>query len=274
MRGPAIGRVGSSERSFLEALRVQARVIWALMVREAMRKFGHENLGFFWILGEPLLLTLSVMLMWSVIQGKNGHGHSIGIIPFALTSYTMLTLWRHVVQGSVHAMRNNAGLFFHRNVRFLDILIAKCALEGLGGGAAFMVAYIPLALFGVVEPIDDPLLLIGGWLMMTWFAFAFGLTLAALSEISEPVERFVAPIMYVTLPLTGGFYMVEWLPETAQKIVLWSPLVHAFEMYRGGFFGPSVPTTWDLSYLAFCCIVMTAIGLPLAREAQKHLRLE
>jgi len=259
-------------RSFLQAFAVQRRVIAALMIREALSRYGHENLGFFWVMGEPLLLSVGVMVLWTITGGT--HGHGIGVIPFILSGYSMLTFWRHCVGHSVHAMRHNIGLLFHRNIRFLDILIARIWLDSVGGLAAFTIAYIPLYLIGVMEPIYDPLVCLGGWFLLSWFGFGFALILAGVTELSEPVERFVQPIMYVTLPITGAFYMVNWLPESAQRIVVWSPLVHAFEMFRGGMFGPDVEARWNAIYLIFCCICTTAIGLPLVREAQKHVRME
>lgn len=259
------------KRGVIEAGSVQLRVISALMIREALTRYGHENLGFFWIMGEPLILTVGVMIMWS-LAGHHTSG-DIGLVPFVLTGYTMLTLWRHCVAKSVHAMRANIGLLFHRNVRFIDILIARATLESLGGLAAFFVAYLPLTLLGVFEPMHDPLLLIGGWFFMTWYAFSFGMVLAAITELSEAAERFVPPIMYISIPITGAFYMVSWLPETAQKVVSWSVLVHMFEMFRSGLFGPKMIAHWDLGYIVFHCVLTTAISLPLIRKAQYHVKM-
>lgn len=272
MTSQFVEQSGPRQRSFRQAFAVQRRIIAALMIREALSRFGHENLGFFWIMGEPMVLSIGVMIMWYFTGGT--HGHGIGIIPFILTGYSMLTLWRHCVSRSVHAMRQNVGLLFHRNIRFLDILVARICLESVGGLAAFAVAYLPLWLLGYMDRMYDPLICLAGWFLMTWFGFGFGLILAGVTELNEAAERFVNPIMYITLPLTGSFYMVTWLPDSAQRIVKWSPLVNAFEMFRGGMFGPEVEAQWDVTYLVLSCICVTAIGLPLVREAQKHVRME
>lgn len=263
-------RPGLGKTTFRQALAVQRRVVVALMIREALARFGRDNLGFFWIIGEPMILTTGVMIMWSMTGMTHGHG-GMSVIPFALTAYSLLTLWRHISQGSIKVMRHNAGLLFHRNVRTLDILIARTALESVGGLAAFFIAYLPYNLLGYVDTMEDPLLVIGAWLLMTWFAFAFGLIVSALSELSEAVEQFVPPILYITLPLTGAFYMVHWLPVSLQ-IVKWSPLVQFFEMMRCGMFGSTVPTEWDAGYLALWCLALTAVGLPLVHVAQRHIR--
>lgn len=271
MRFAELPMANGPQQSFMTALNVQRRVITALMLRDALMRFGHENLGFFWLMGEPLLMTCGVMVMWS-FAGMD-HGHGVGLIPFVLTGYTMITLWRHLVGHLVHAMTHNAGLMFHRNVRMLDVLVAHVILESLGGLAAFFIAYIPLYMWGAVPPIHDPLLLICGWAVMTWFGFGFGLFLAGLSEFSEAVARFIPPLMYISIPITGAFYMLSWLPEKAQKVLSWSPLVHPFEIFRAGLFGPDVHAKFSIPYMVVVCTIMTAVGLATVRAAQKHVEV-
>lgn len=256
---------------FASGLKRQAHVVSALMIREALSRFGHESLGFFWVMGEPLLLTCGVMVLWSV--SNNTHGGEVGVIPFALTGYSFLTLWRHITGKSVHGMRYSANLRFHRQVKYLDILFARYFLETIGILSAFFIAYVPLLLLGYIMPLRDPLVFFGGWFLTAWFCIGFGLILAALSEISEPLERFVQPLMYITLPLTGAFYMVDWLPVQAREFLLWSPLVNGVEMFRSGLFPEDIPTEWDAGYLALCAFGTTAVGLPLVQYAQKHVQM-
>lgn len=258
--------------SLWRSFQKQRSVIKALMLRQVIDRYGHENLGLFWLMGEPLLLTLGVMLMWTLI-GLH-HGDGIGIVPFALTGYTMLTLWRHVIGLMIRALSQNASLLYHRNVRFIDILISRVVLEAVGGLSAFFIAYVPFYLLGYVGAIEDPLLFVGGWVLMALFSFSFGLVLAGLSELSDVAERFIQPLMYLTLPITGMFYMVAWLPPAAQKLVVWSPMVSCFEMFRAGLFGSVVQTYWDAQYVLIWCLALIAIGLPLISYAQKHIEME
>lgn len=260
------------EHGYFSALAIQRRVIGALMIREALGRFGHENLGFFWIVGEPMLMTSGVMLMWSLTGIEKGH-EGIGIIPFALSGYSLLTLWRHISGKSVHALRQGAALLFHRNIRLLDVLIARAALESIGGLAAFFITYVVFNLLGYIETLEDPLLVISAWLLLTWFSFGFSLIIAGITEIVEPVGHFIPPLLYLTLPITGAFYMVHWLPESVQDLLWWSPLVQFFEMFRAGMFGSHVPTEWSVPYLVIWGLLLTSAGLPLVQKAQKHVKL-
>ncbi len=254
---------------FLGSLALNAQIIGALMMREGTMRFGHENLGFFWVIGEPLALTGGVMAMWTV-SGQT-HGHGIGVVPFALSGYTMITLWRHLSGRAVHAIRGNMGLLFHRNITLFDVLIARSMLELVAILAAFFIAWTPLMLLGVIEPMSDPLLFAEGYLLQGWFAFSVGLIITALSEKYEVAEQFVPPLLYITLPFTGCFNMAAWLPPRWREAVLWSPLVSNVEMLRQGMFDRETIAYYYPTYVIGWCLVLTAIALPLLHNARKHV---
>lgn len=262
----------AARRSLRGAMRVNVRVIGALVMREASSRFGRDNIGIFWIMGEPLILTLGVMGIWTISGGT--HGHDIGLVPFILSGYIMLTLWRHILGRSVHVVRHGAGLLFHRNVTVLDVIVARAVIEVVGVLAAFFIAYVPLVLLGAMEPMSDPLLLIGAWCLCALFSFGCGMAIAALTEMSEVAERFVPPFLYLTLPLTGSLFMVSWLPEKAQAVLMWSPIVNAMEMFRDGLFPPDVPTVWYGGYTLACGLVVNMVGFALLVMAQDHVRME
>jgi capsular polysaccharide transport system permease protein len=255
----SISQPSGSRQAFLPSLALNLRIIGALMMREGTARFGHENLGFFWIMGEPLFLTVGVMGMWTITGAT--HGHNISVVPFALSGYTMITLWRHLTGKSV----------FHRNVRLLDIFFARFLLESLGILTAFFVSWTPLTLLGVINPMTDPLLLLGGFALHAWFSFSFGMIIAGLSEVWDPMEQFIPPVLYITLPFTGSFVLAAWLPQEYRDLLMYSPLQNTVEMLRAGMFPPDTVTYYYPLYVVKWCIALTAIGLPLVRYAQKHV---
>lgn len=255
-----------------QLLSKRVRIIDALLLRELMARFGHNNVGFLWQIIEPLMLMVGVMVAWSLIYGERNHG--VMVLPLVLTGYSVLTLWRHMTGRLPNTFRDASGLLFHRDVRPADILVARAILESISTLVAFFIALLPLQLIGIMEPVHDYLVLLGAWSLMCLFSFGAAMIITALAHFSEAFERFVQPIMYIILPLTGVFYMVFWLPPAAQKIVLYSPLVHISEMIRGGYFGPDVPTTWDPVYVIFWTIAVNAAGWVLVLKAQRHIELE
>lgn len=263
------GSVRMMPRDLSAGVRSQIRVIGALMIREAMTRYGHKDLGFFWLMGDQLLLTAGVIVMWSMGGLEHGHGGA-GVVPMAVTGYGFIQLWRHIVGHSNQAIRHNSHLLYHQQVKILDILFANALLETIGTVSAFLIAYIPLSLYGFIYPIHDPLLLFGGFAFTGWLSFAVGLNIAAVTELNEASSRLVAPLLYITLPFTGLPFMVSWLPDQYQSIILWSPLINCIEMIRGGIFPPYMTTYFSASYLTIVCVVLTAIGIPAVQYAQRH----
>ncbi|WP_066586115.1 ABC transporter permease [Sphingomonas pruni] len=259
-------------RGYLDRIRLKMRVINALFIRELMARFGHSNLGFLWQVLEPLVLALGVMASWSLIYGERNHG--VRVIPLVLTGYTYLTLWRHMTARLSNSFRQASGLLFHRSVKPIDILIARGMLESIGVLMAFFAAYIPLALLGIIDPVDDYLVLLGAWTLICFLTFGVALIITGVTHLSETIERFVQPVMYLILPLTGVFYMVYWLPPAAREVVVLSPLVQACEMYRAGLFGHAMPTFWDPWYILLWGIGANALGWVLVLKAQKHIEME
>ena len=104
-----------------------------------------------------------------------------------------------------------------------------------------------------------------------FFCYASALIISALSERSDFVEKVISITMYLSIPFSGAFTMVEWLPQTFQDIVLWSPSVHNLEMIRGGQFGPDVHPVYDIYYDAWSTALMLLIGLSLTLRVRRHI---
>jgi capsular polysaccharide transport system permease protein len=256
-------------KDFLAGWRSQVRIIGALMVREAMTRYGHKDLGFFWLMGDQLILTTGVIVMWSMGGLEHGRGGA-GVIPMAVTGYGFIQLWRHIVSHSTQAIRHNSHLLYHQQVKILDILVANALLETIGTVSAFLIAYVPLSLYGFLYPIHDPLLVFCGFAFTGWLSFAVGLIITGLTELNEAISRLVQPILYITLPFTGLVFMVYWLPDQYRSFVLWSPLINCIEMIRGGIFPSYMIAYYSVGYVVIVCVGLTAIGIPLVQYAQRH----
>ncbi|MFN9974209.1 MAG: ABC transporter permease [Phycisphaerae bacterium] len=253
-------------------LNTMLRILHALVLREIMTRFGRENLGFVWLVLEPLILTTLVMIGWTIIYGTSKHG--VTIVQLVLTGYSMLTLWRHLIFRFTHCFRHNAGLLFHRNVRPMDTIFARFFLETVGTLISFFVSYLVLFTLDMIAPIHDVLLLLTAWFLLAGFGFSVALVVSALAELWEPSEKFVQPLMYITIPLTGAFFMVSWMPSDYQYPLLLSPMINTVEMFRAGLIGPSAQTYYHPEYVLIVNVFLTAFALLLMRKAQTHIRIE
>src|SRR5215207_4407796 len=120
----------------LSGFAIQFRNIRALVLRDLMMRYGRDNIGFAWVILEPLLLTAGVMVVWSFTMGTSRQG--VKIVELVLTGYMPLTLWRHMTNGPIMIFRRSAPLLYHRRITLFDILAARQILEFAGTSAALL----------------------------------------------------------------------------------------------------------------------------------------
>lgn len=251
--------------------RIQRRVISALMTRELITRFGRENIGFLWVMVEPLMFAVLVGIMWTILRSDE---HGIGVVAFVVTGYIPLTLFRHAVSRSVKAFSANGSLLYHRQIKILDFILVRFAIEMMGGMMAYVFIGTVLVALNLFPVPANPLYLIFGWLLYCLFTFSLCLILAPLSETSEVLEKFIPVSTYVMIPLSGTFNMVSWLPLKAREAMLWSPPVNAMEMMRYGVFGDEVNPFFDPLLPIAVSLVLLPIGLTLCRRVRRTLVVE
>jgi capsular polysaccharide transport system permease protein len=258
--------------SFLNSLSIQRRVLYALMMREVITRFGRQNFGVLWVFMEPMMFTLGVAALWTAAGFH--HGSNIPIVAFAVTGYSSVLLWRNCASHSVGAISANLGLLYHRNVRVIDVLLVRSILEIAGASASFGTISTLFIAIGWMEPPVNTLLVVFGWFMLAWFGTALALLIGAGTAFSHVVDKLWTPVAYLLFPLSGAAYMVDWLPTSVRDVLLALPMVHGVEMLREGYFGNVVKTHYSISYMAICCLVLSLLGLYLVREAGQRVETQ
>lgn len=262
----------SPRYQLLDALEVQGIVIGSLMLREIHTRYGRENLGFVWMIAEPMMFCLGVMGIWTVIHGHYQHG--LPLLAFVMTGYLPLTLWRHSTQRAVHCFRANAPLLYHRQVKMMDLLIARVLLEFYGVMVAFIVVAFIFNSFELYELPRDWAIFYIGWFYMLLWALALSMIIGSLTELYEWTEKLIGPFLYLMMPACGSFYMLDWLPKDAREILQYIPTVQAFEMIREGQFGGAINAHYSLPYATFISAILLAIGILLCRSLHRQLVME
>lgn len=251
------------------SLTIQIRVIGALLMREILTRYGRHNIGFMWLFIEPMMFTLGVTALWS-FSGAH-HFSNLPIVPFALTGYSSVLLWRNMPNRLNGAIEPNYALLYHRNVKVLDIFASRLLLEVAGATISFLVLGILFYAIGWMKGPDDIMKIFLGWALLAWFGASLAIITGALSARTELVDKIWHPASYLLFPLSGAAFMVDWMPASAQKILLALPMVHGVEILREGYFGSIVRTHYNLTYMVGTCLCMTLLGLALTRETSRRV---
>lgn len=264
------GTSGSTgDRGFWRGLQVQGNVIGALLMRELHTRYGRENIGYLWIFLEPMSLAAAVALLHT---GSGSHG-GIHPVPFAILGYTVFIMFRGMVTRAEGVLESNMPLLYHRRVTILDMMVARALLEAAGTIMSLFVLLGFVTIMGLATVPDRPFELLLGILLMIWFSFGLSMLICAWTHDNRLVARFVHPITYVLMPLSGAFYQLIWIPDPYRSWLTWFPLVTIFELVRFGQFHAAKDTYVDVSYIVVWCLTLTYFGLTSIRATRRRVHL-
>jgi capsular polysaccharide transport system permease protein len=261
-----------SRGSFLVALKVQLRVIGALILRELHTRYGRENVGYLWMFLEPMILA-SVIGLLHYESGHEAYGGDIKPLPFAVIGYTTFILFRGIVNRAEGAIEANAPLLYHRSVTLLDLVLARALLEFASVFMTFVTIITLIIFIGLANPPARPLYLMLGWALMWWFCLAQSLLITAGTHDRRTLGRFVHPYTYFMTGLSGAFYMMKWLPSGVREWAAWLPSTTIFETVRYGWFESAKDDYCYYGYVSAFCLILTWIGLVLLRRTRGRIHL-
>lgn len=255
------------QTSFFESLMIQKRVLHALIMREIITRYGRNNIGFLWLFVEPMLMTMMIVLLWKYVRAS--HFSDLNIVAFMITGYPMAMMWRNASNRAIGAINANASLLYHRNVRVLDTIIARILLEIAGATIAQIIIMTFVILLGWIALPVDPFYMLLAWLLMAWFAFGLGMIICSIAFYVEVFGKLWGTFSFILLPVSGALFFVHSLPHNIQQYALLIPMIHGTEMFRHGYFGSSVITLEQPSYLIIANLVLTFFGLLLVKTFSK-----
>jgi capsular polysaccharide transport system permease protein len=250
---------------------IQRRVIWALVMRETITMYGREGLGVLWIIAEPAMFVIGVMIIFSYIEA--GYANGVSVAEYMAVSYPTLLFWRNGTGRVTKAIDINRSLLHHQLIRPMDILYARIILTFASGAAAFMVLYPIFTFLGITHLPAHWFAFGVGYFLVIWFSFAFVLIMAALAELSETIEKTSHIILYLMLPFSGIFIPMYIVPEPYRHYLLYFPLIDCVEYFHHGYFGSQMHTYYHLPYTLAALIAMTLLGYTLTETAIKRVKV-
>ncbi|MFN7594950.1 MAG: ABC transporter permease [bacterium] len=253
----------------LRGARMQRRVIGALIIRELHSRFGQHYFGYIWLFFEPLLLGSAIGL----VHLLNDHSAIFWAFEFFAAGYILYFIYRGILNRATAAIPSNMTLLYHKTVTLPDIFFARHLIETISCiGVMFVFMFALFVVNG--EMVEDPTKIILAFIGMALLTQGMALMAAAATEAMEGMERAVHAFTYLTLPICGMFFLVEWLPESLQELALYVPTVHLFELMRDGQFGSRFYAHYDLFYVAVWILVTHLLGLAALRITRRRLGLE
>lgn len=259
----------SSKTSFFYSFKIQTRILKALILREIITRYGRNNIGFLWLFFEPMSFTLLISMMWFFFRINSFS--NLNIIAFVLTGYPMVMMWRNASSRARKAVNANLALLYHRNIRILDLVFARIFLEMMGATAAQVFVILLFIFLGLIDIPNDAFNMLCAWGLMCWFSVGLGLIVFVLSTKYEVFNKIWLPLSFLFMPISGAFFWIDTFPQNIQRLLLFIPPIHGTEMFRHGYFGPSVTTHYNVNYLILCDIILFFMGLVMVKNNESYI---
>ena len=255
------------------ALAIQMDVIGALIMREIHTRFGRDNVGYLWLLIEPMMFAGTLTALHYAVSGRTSES-SMSIASFTLVGYGPFLMFRQIVSRSESAMDANRTLLYHRSVTLLDILVARAMLEFAAVTSAVFILLALVTAIGIGSMPVQILSTFEAFGLLCWFSFSLGLLVAAGAEKSATFGRLVHPAMYFSMPLSGAFISMSALPNGAREILGWVPLTHIFELFRIGQFDNYTDRYSNPAYVLAWCLGLTLFGLFAIKITRRNMHID
>ena len=260
---------------FTRALRVQWRVVNALLQREARAQYGATRLGYLWALILPMTQTaIFTGIFWSLGR-VDAFGSDFGsTATFITTGFLSFNLFTSISTQIMSTIDANKALFGYPLVMPFDAMIARLILILSTSLLSFLLTLLLLFQFDYWKPsLDSPLGLIGAITIVTLLGFGVGLINSYLVLHFPSFTKTYSIITRPLLFMSGVFYLAsDQFPPMILDILSYNPLLHCTEWVRSAFYREWESTFIDFYYLLSFTLVVLFIGLLTQRISQKRAR--
>jgi len=239
------------------------------MLREMITMYGRHGLGFLWIFAMPMILTGGITFAWG-LRGVSEGGADIPIAAFALTGYSVLIVFRNMPGTAAAAVKMNVPLLYHRNVRVIDLFLARILLQIGAITLSLVVLTCVFVWFGLMDPPRDILTAMAGWLTASFFGLSLGFFIGSFATKHHWIDHVWHPFSYIVGGIAGAAILMEMVPPRLREMLLYFPMVHGAECLRDGYFGDKFIPYYDLRYELLVSLVLLFLGLMQVRTIREY----
>jgi capsular polysaccharide transport system permease protein len=232
----------------------QARVLFALIMREMTTRFGRSAGGYLWALIEPAGFIALLAFAFSQIAHSPPVGRSFAL--FYATGYIAFSFYNDIAALTGRAVQVNRPLLNYPAVTALDTVMARFLLQALTGLA------VAAAIFGGILAVFaervrlDPVPLIMCFTLAALLGLGVGLVNCSLFALSKTWERVYGVVSRPLFLVSAVFFSFGSLPGFVREVLWWNPLIHLVGLMRAGFY-----PVYDASYVSVLYVASLALGL-------------
>lgn len=244
--------------------------VWkALFLREAVQRLLSSRAAWVWLLMEPVVHIVFLMFIFTVIRMRAVGGIDTPI--WLMVGLLAFFMFKRAVTQGMNAVGANKALLTYRQVKPVDTVLVRAALEGFLMLLIAALLFVGAGLFGLAVIPADPLAVLEAFLGMWLVGLGLGLVTSVASELVPELGKIIGLLMTPLYFLSGVIFPIHVLPPVYRELLMYNPLAHGLEAARLGFapFYQAVPET-SIAYLYGFALTTIFFGLALhVRFAQR-----
>jgi capsular polysaccharide transport system permease protein len=254
----------------LDGMRIQGRVLLALMLREARTRYGRRQAGYLWALIEPIMHVAMFVIIFSYMGRPVPLGQSTTL--FLVTGLSTYFGFRNVMTRTQGGYGSNEALLSFPIVKVIDCFLGRALLELATWLAVTAILIGGLIAVGEAGPPRSAVTLLTAILALAAIGFGVGVCLGIVGEFLPSLSAFMKMPMRFLYFLSGAFYLPDQMPPAARDVLEWNPVLHGITLFRMGYYHLYDSHMFDGAYLGSWAIGSVLLALVVERVARKPLR--
>lgn len=265
-RGPAeenaLTTLGWHSRPPFDVLRTSLK---AFFLREMKNRFTQFRLGYFWAVFEPVSQVLIMLAIHGLLLGHRHNLYGENPVLFFVLGVIPFLMFQHGVDRCIGAIEGGGGLYNYRQIKPIDIILVRVAIEFLVYGATFALFVFVTAAIGIPLTIHDPLKFVSLVVLLWLLAAGTGLFFSVMAMLYQDSRRVMALFMRIMFFISGVFFALDAVPVKDQIYLTWNPVLHIIDGLKDAAFA-GYHSPGDPAYALLVAVAMCFLGLAAYRR--------
>lgn len=241
-------------------LRIFVDALIALFMREVRSRYGAFRGGYLWAVIQPLSFVVIMNESRALFGAGDQEIYGVSGQYFLLIGVLPYFMYQQSFHQAMGAMASFRGVFNYREVRPIDIILVRCAIEFLLLAFVLMLSIVGLDFFHKPVECEDPLAFLAAIGLLFVLTQGLGLIADVYGTRSDNLRRMFMLLDRPLFFISGVFFTIEVVPEGLREYLMWNPLLHAIDLGRDAMLsGYESPCSW--LYLTLCSFGLFLFGL-------------
>jgi capsular polysaccharide transport system permease protein len=259
----------ASAYDLAEPLRIQGRVLLALMLREARTRYGRQRLGYLWALIEPIL---HIVLFYGIFHHTMRFvpiGHSLAL--FLATGLATYVGFANVMNRTRGGFASNEALLAYPIVSVMDVFLGRALVEFATWITVTVIIIGGLIVFGAA-PLPHSVLIMGAALLLLFgIGFGIGVLMGIASQFAPSLDSLLSIPLRLLYFVSAAFFLPDMLPPAVRDILAWNPVLQGITLFRIGYYNNYSSHVLDIKYLIIWSAVSVLAAFLVERLSRKTL---